>query len=354
MFNLAALGRCPIAGNAKAVSINVTAIPADKLGFLTLWASGSQPFISTLNATNGGVVSNAAIVPTDGGSSISAFVTDAAHLVIDVNGYFIDGSDPQALSFYTLAPCRAVDTRDSQGKTGLFGPPSLTAATGSRRIPMLSSSCGIPSSAKAYSLNVTVVPKSALGYLTLWPSDQPQPFVSTLNAPDGRLLANAAIVPAAADGSVSVYAFLPPQGSTDVIVDINGYFAPPGDVGALSLYLVAPYRLSDSRRYSPVFFFPGFNNRLLLADANDGTAAMVANVTIVPTGPVGYLSIWAANQAPPTVSTLNSPDGRIVANAAIIPLAFGYGGLYYFNASALLGASATADLVIDVVGFFQP
>lgn len=45
--------------------------------------------------------------------------------------------------------------------------------------------CGFPATAKAYSLNATALPTGVLGYLTLWPTGQPQPFVSTLNATDG-------------------------------------------------------------------------------------------------------------------------------------------------------------------------
>lgn len=49
------------------------------------------------------------------------------------------------------------------------------------------SACGIPMSAQAYSLNMTVVPPSTLGYLTLWPTGHVQPLVSTLNRCRGRL-----------------------------------------------------------------------------------------------------------------------------------------------------------------------
>jgi hypothetical protein len=91
-----------------------------------------------------------------------------------------------------------------------------------RNFPIPQSSCGIPSSAQAYSLNMTVVPQGPLSYLTTWPTGQPQPFVSTLNSFDGRVVANAAIVPAGTNGSTSVFVTNP----TDMVIDINGYFAP--------------------------------------------------------------------------------------------------------------------------------
>ena len=57
--------------------------------------------------------------------------------------------------------------------------------------------CGIPSSATAYSFNVTVLPSAGgLDYLTVWPKGESQPVVSTLNDNTGTVVANAAIVPA--------------------------------------------------------------------------------------------------------------------------------------------------------------
>ena len=68
--------------------------------------------------------------------------------------------------------------------------------------------CNIPSggSPAAYSLNFTVVPHGTLGYLTVWPTGQTQPTVSTLNDVLGRVIANAAIVVAGSSGEISAYA----------------------------------------------------------------------------------------------------------------------------------------------------
>src|SRR5262249_42991815 len=101
----------------------------------------------------------------------------------------------------------------------LFGGPIING--GQPRIyPVPQSACGIPSTARAYSLNVTVVPGGPLAYLSLWPSDVSQPLVSTLNSFDGSVVSNAAIVPAAASGAISVFV----TNTAHVILDINGYF----------------------------------------------------------------------------------------------------------------------------------
>jgi hypothetical protein len=137
---------------------------------------------------------------------------------------------PTPVQFVPLTPCRVVDTRNGDGT---FGGPAI-GGNSSRSFPLSLSGnpCGIPSTAVAYSLNVTVVPETTLGYLTIWPSGEGQPIVSTLNSPDGRIKANAAIVPAGMpSGSVSVYV----TNTTNVILDIDGYFAAPG-AGGLSMY----------------------------------------------------------------------------------------------------------------------
>jgi hypothetical protein len=126
------------------------------------------------------------------------------------------------LQFYSVAPCRVVDTRNA---IGLTGGPAL-AAFQTRHFPMRGQ-CGIDSAAVAVSLNVTVVAPTASGYLTLWPSGTAQPIVSTINFVANDVLANGAIVPLAAAMSnqeLAVYNGGP--GQTNIIVDVTGYFKP--------------------------------------------------------------------------------------------------------------------------------
>jgi hypothetical protein len=143
--------------------------------------------------------------------------TNDTDVIIDINGYFAPPGGPGALSLYTLMPCRVADTR---GPTGSFGGPALPAS-GTRSFAIPSSSCGVPSAPQAYSLNVTALPQGPLNYLTAWPTGQPQPLVSTLNSLAGKIIANAAIVPAGTGSAVSVFV----TNAIDLILDINAYFA---------------------------------------------------------------------------------------------------------------------------------
>ena len=121
-------------------------------------------------------------------------------------------------NFVAVTPCRVVDTRLANGPLGA----PIMSANSTRSFPLPSSSCGLPASATAYSLNVTVVPLNGapLYYLSIWATGATQPVVSTLNDIAGDTIANAAIVPAGTGGAVSVYV----TDASDVIMDVNGYF----------------------------------------------------------------------------------------------------------------------------------
>jgi hypothetical protein len=128
--------------------------------------------------------------------------------------------------FYSVTPCRIVDTRGAQGLTG--GPSLMSGTTRSFPIDVFPAACGVPSTAKAAVLNVTFVHPTLEGYLSIWPFNTPQPLVSTINASAGEpAIANGAIVPLATNGSFNVsviYGTAVSGGTADVILDVNGYF----------------------------------------------------------------------------------------------------------------------------------
>src|SRR5262249_17493484 len=219
------------------------------LGYLALWPTGQpKPLVSTLNSVDGRIKANAALVGAGTGGAVSVYVADASHLILDINGYYAaPASAASGLAFYKLTPCRVMDTRAGLGP---LGGPILTGGA-ARTVPMLASACGLPPTAVAYSLNMTIVPSGAVGFLTTWPSGSPQPLVSTLNDPTGTVVANAAIVPAGTGGSIDVFV----TQSTHLLIDVNGYFAPPG-AGGLLFYPQAPCRLVDTRNPAGPFGGP--------------------------------------------------------------------------------------------------
>ena len=68
--------------------MNATVVPPGPMGFLTLWADGeTRPIASTLNALDGAITSNMAIVPTMNGM-IDAYANNPTQLILDLSGYF--------------------------------------------------------------------------------------------------------------------------------------------------------------------------------------------------------------------------------------------------------------------------
>jgi hypothetical protein len=296
-----------------------------------------------MNSLDGRVKANAAIVPagtTNG--SVSVFVTDTTNVLLDIDGYFTAPTG-STLAFYPLTPCRVVDTRKPNGD---LGGPFLTG-THERDFPILESSC-IPSGVtpSAYSFNVTAVAHPSgqrLGYLTVWSSGQQQPVVSTLNNPTGTNVANAAIVPAGTNGAIAVY----PNNDTDLLIDINGYFAGQSPNG-LSLYTLTPCRVLDTRNVGSGQPFLGelTVNAAFSACAPPSSAqAFVFNGTVVPPGGLGYLTLWPDGENQPVVSTLNAADGSITSNMAIVPTN---------NGSIDAYASALTQLILDISSYFAP
>lgn len=128
------------------------------------------------------------------------------------------------LRFYSISPCRVVDTRN-------ISAPRLFDE--SRRHFQIRGLCGIPSSGPlAVVVNAAVVQPGAAGHLTLWPYDpnpgSPVPNVATLNYPAGEFaIANGAIVPLhATDTSFQLSAIVDmyPSGYADLVLDAVGYF----------------------------------------------------------------------------------------------------------------------------------
>jgi len=349
-FNLPQLAQTKCTGldlsTAASYSLNVTLIPyhGQPVGYLTIWpASQIQPFVSTMNS-DGRIKANAAIVSAGVNGGASVFVYDTADVVLDIDGYF-GPSSPSTLAFYPLTPCRVADTRSSQYPSGL-GPPSLSAGV-PRNFPVLESPC-IPSGVTpaAYSFNFTAIPNGhPLGYLTVWPEGETQPFVSTLNAPTGTVVANAAIVPAGTGGGISAFAF----NNTDLAIDINGYFAAPGP-GGLSQYPIAPCRVLDTRNGHGAFsglLSPPVNPVASSCAVPSQSQADTFNATVVPVGSLGYLTLWPNPGTQPFVSTLNAYDGAITSNMAVVPTGTMNGEINAF-------AYGTTQLILDISSFFAP
>lgn len=121
--------------------------------------------------------------------------------------------------FYTVAPCRLLDTR-----TPADGPALSSEVT---RLFSLHARCGIPATAKALAINVTVIGAPQGGHLTLFPGDASAPLTtSTVNFRPGQTRANNTLAALAsnANGTLALRPFLAGGGAVHVTLDVSGYF----------------------------------------------------------------------------------------------------------------------------------
>ncbi len=331
---------CNIPVGAQAYALNVTVIPKGILGFLTIFACGQiQPVTSNLNS-DGRVKAVAAIVVAGTNGGVCLFPNADTDVILDISGYFVSSArNSSGLVFFPITPCRLVDTRNASGP---LGGPALAGAT-TRTFPLLSSTCNVPSSAQSYSLNFTALPTAnGLGFLTAWATGKPQPVTSILNAPGTSTAANAAIVSAGTSGAISVFA----TETTDLIIDINGYFAPPP--GGLAFFTFPPCRTLDTRKPAGA---PPINELLMLnVTANvcgvpASAQAYLFNATVVPPGSLGFLTLWPNGTPQPGTSTLNAFDGAVTSNMAIVATT---------NGSVNAFVSAPTHLIMDIFGYFAP
>jgi len=128
------------------------------------------------------------------------------------------GGGPTASRFYTVTPCRAVDTRDAAGP---YGGPALAA--NSDRTFAIGGRCGIPTTAKAVSINLTVLQSTAAGDLRLSPAGTGSVSSSAINYRVGQTRANNASAPLGTAGGLVVRCDQS-QGNVQAIIDVNGYY----------------------------------------------------------------------------------------------------------------------------------
>jgi hypothetical protein len=142
-----------------------------------------------------------------------------ALLISDLHFYSSQGGGvtPVKASFYTVTPCRLVDTR-----TG-----SPIGANSARTIAVAGAAgCGVPVDATAVAVNMTVVGAGDVGDLRLYPRGQTPPLASAINFSAGQTRANNAVLSLGTGGQIDVLCDMPPASTaaTHFLLDVTGYF----------------------------------------------------------------------------------------------------------------------------------
>jgi alpha-tubulin suppressor-like RCC1 family protein len=215
--DLTILGSGGIPANVSAVVLNVTITDTTSTGYLTVFPSSTNPpLASNLNWSPGLTIPNLVTVKVGGNGKVSFFQSGpgTASLVVDVAGYFLDGSVTQLGMYVPLSPARILDTRNNANPLRAFEDRQLiVAGTG-----------GVPATGVgAVVMNTTVTQTGTAGYLTVHPGYSPAPLASNLNwSGPGATIPNLVTVQLGSSGSVGFR-----NGSglpTHVIADVAGYY----------------------------------------------------------------------------------------------------------------------------------
>ena len=209
-------GRAGVPANASAVVLNVTVTEPDGPGFMTVYPCGSErPNASNLNFVAGQTIPNAVISKVGVDGKICLFVSNATHVLVDVNGFFPAGSP-----FASLVPGRVLDSRTGRATIdGQFAGIGARAA-GSVTELQVGGRAGVPVNASTVVLNITVTDPTTGGFVTVYPCGTTRPNASNLNFTAGQTIPNAVITKTGAGGKICIYT----SAQTDLITDTNGYF----------------------------------------------------------------------------------------------------------------------------------
>ncbi|MFI9012072.1 hypothetical protein ACIGNX_33015 [Actinosynnema sp. NPDC053489] len=213
--------------SVRAFAVNITATETRAPGYLTAWNGYGPglPNTSTLNYATNATATNFAVVPSipcadcgsaTGAPSIGVYTSQDTHVIVDIVGFYDDGTLPGGLRFEPVVPSRITDTRAGQGWPSALGPATTAtiAAPGSIAGP----------DTWALATNVTAVQPTSATYLTVWPAElegAERPGTSNLNPAAGAIVPNAVQTMIGSENRFHVYNNV---GRTHLLVDVVGSF----------------------------------------------------------------------------------------------------------------------------------
>ncbi|HUY96706.1 MAG TPA: hypothetical protein VMW47_03640 [Verrucomicrobiae bacterium] len=349
-------GSIPATGVVGVVA-NMTVTQATSSGYLSVFPAGSGlPVVSSLNFTSRVTIANLVTVPVPAGGAVQVrdylydqAASQSAQVVMDIQGYYTTTRSGAAGLYNPITPVRIADTRPGSGQPDAGSP---LGANGSALLTVVSGADGVPATATSVVLNVAAVAPSSDGYLTVSPAGAPRPIVSNVNFRAGATVANRVLAQIGANGQV---AFYNAAGSTNIVVDVDGWYAGSSTVDPQGgAYLsVTPTRIVDTRSGSGGTTVAAAGSETFAVAGHGGipaTGALAAamNVTVVNTQASGYLTIYPQGAARPTASDINWTGARQdVPNMTEEGLGSS-GSLTIYN-----GSSGSSGVLIDVFGYFM-
>ncbi|MEP7339705.1 MAG: RHS repeat-associated core domain-containing protein [Acidobacteriota bacterium] len=260
------------------------------------------------------------------------------------------------LQYFPLPqPVRLMDTRANQGNCDNIAAPINAGTSLTVQGRGTCESLIIPANAQALAGNITAINSTAQsGYLTLYPNGVSVPLAANMVYSPGQILSNAFTVSLSAAGEFNIFA----ERTIDAVVDIGGYYAPPGN-GLFYHPLSRPVRLMDTRTdegncdniAAPINAGASLTvqgrgtceNLMIPANAQ----ALAGNITAInSTAQFGYLTLYPNGVSVPLAANMVYSPGQILSNAFTVSLS----AAGEFN----IFAERTIDAVVDIGGYFSP
>ena len=363
-LKVAGVGTIPT--GVTAVGLNLTVVGASGNGYIQTDTGSGDTGTSNLNYGASSVYTNSVVaaVAPDGTVTLRNFgVTSSVtlQLIADISGYYAPtatGSEYASLA----NSARIMDTRSGVGGT------TGKLAAGKTDVLTIAGADGgaLPASGiTAVALNVTATGTSDAGYLTVYADGAPLPGTSNLNWQGSTTKPTAVVAPVGADGRIDIFNGSDDGGSTDVLVDVSGYYTQTTQ-GAVYVP-ITPTRLLDTRKIDDKL--PANSGDQLNMNAVAGApfslgmgglrypiTAYVVNATVTDTQASGWLSAGSGSTEPPATSNLNwSGSGRTTANLAYAISVPNQIQVAYFSTFYNGGGSVSrpVDLIVDVMGYFS-
>lgn len=332
-------GGLPASG-VSAVVVNTTVTGPTSTNDLQVYPTGRKPAIRTsnLNMRTGQTVADLVTVGLgDGGAVSLSGSKGATHVILDVVGWYGDGSESGGSGFHPLQPSRVLDTRS----------PAQPVGSGADRQVTVVGVGGVPASGvDAVVVNTTVVGSTRAADLQVYPAGaKPAVRTSNLNVPGGGAVANLVVVKVGDGGKVALSTS---AGSTHVVLDVVGWYG--SGAGAQRFHAVTPSRVLDTRTTAPAVV-AGADRRLALHGAGGvppTATAVVATVTLLSSLSNTDLQVYPFGSKPAVrTSNVNAPPRTAVPNLVMTGVGTG-GGIVLSN------SQGSAHAIVDVVGWFGP
>jgi hypothetical protein len=266
---------------------------------------------------------------------------------VTVSGAVVTGhvAAAPAGTYIALTPVRITDTRAGSG----FPNAGKTLGAGATINVQVTGVGGVPASGvSAAVMNVTSVNPTASSFLTVFPEGTTRPVVANLNFTAGENLANLVTVPIGVQGAVTIYNH---TGSTDVVVDVEGYYTTSPQ--ATGLYNpVNPSRIFGTLQVGGAIG-AGTSQAVTVTGGTTGVpvdaSAVVANVTAAgSTGP-SFLTVYPAPATgaltPPTAANVNFVTGQVIGNRVTVPVGAN-GQVEVFN------HTGSVNVDVDLYGYY--